>query len=194
MKPLVLLLSIILIAACSSRPVVQTSAASVPGNTLPSEGIESVRYAETIKAYPLGRYIDPKNRLLMHEGHTLYRVETTGKWNLHPNEPVAVPLGPLRTRSAARVAPPVNEELIAEINRQKQLTRTLIQGGDAVSTQLEKLAAGVKQAQQAVAENSETRAAVENTKNRLDAIEELLRQQRAESPSGIPDKAEDPEW
>jgi hypothetical protein len=34
---------------------------------LPSDAIESVRYAENIKTYPLGRYVDPNNSRIMHE-------------------------------------------------------------------------------------------------------------------------------
>ena len=92
-----------MLAACASRnePVVRVTPVSVPGTTLPSEGIESVRYAEDIKAYSLGRYVDPNNPGIMHEAHTIYQVETTAKWNLHPNAPVSMPLGPVRVRDSA---------------------------------------------------------------------------------------------
>ncbi|MDQ3624839.1 MAG: hypothetical protein M3463_20550, partial [Verrucomicrobiota bacterium] len=97
MKLVLLIPLTLLLAGCASRraPVVRVTPHAVPGTTLPSEGMESVRYAENIRAYPLGRYIDPNNSRIMHEGHTLYRVESTSKWNLHPNQPVAVPLGPV---------------------------------------------------------------------------------------------------
>jgi hypothetical protein len=68
---------------------------SVPGTTLATDDIESVRYGENLKAYSFGRYIDPNDGLVMHEAHTVYRVETTAKWNLHPNAPVNVPGGPV---------------------------------------------------------------------------------------------------
>jgi hypothetical protein len=45
----------------------KTAARSVSGTTLPSDAIESVRYAENIKTYPLGRYVDPNNSRIMHE-------------------------------------------------------------------------------------------------------------------------------
>ena len=192
MKPLLLVSSIFVITGCSTPPTVQTRPLSVPGSTLPSEKMESVRYAENIKAYPLGRYIDPNNRLVMHEGHVLYRVESTGKWNLHPSAPVRVPLGPVRARSAAKSARPVNDELVAEINRQKELTKTLIQGSAAVSSQLSELASGVKQTQQAVEDNAKTRAALENANRRLDALEEQLRQRSENPPASA--KAEDMDW
>jgi hypothetical protein len=47
----------LLAAGCAVKQPVVThmTPVSVPATTLPSEGIESVRYAENIKAYPLGR-------------------------------------------------------------------------------------------------------------------------------------------
>ena len=49
-----------LLAACATKPsrIVDMTALSVPGTTLASDGIESVRYAENIKTYPLGRYVE----------------------------------------------------------------------------------------------------------------------------------------
>ena len=58
------------LVACATKParVVDMTARAVPGTTLPGDGIESVRYAENIKAYPLGRYVDPNNRRIMPRG------------------------------------------------------------------------------------------------------------------------------
>ena len=55
---------------------------AVSGTTLATEDMESVRYGENLKAYSIGRYVDPNDGLVMHEAHTVYRVETTAKWNL----------------------------------------------------------------------------------------------------------------
>ena len=37
----------------------------------------SVRTPEQVKAYPVGRYEDPNDPDVMHEGHTIYRAETS---------------------------------------------------------------------------------------------------------------------
>lgn len=96
MKTVIILLTVSLLSGCASNraPSVGVRARTVPGTTLPSEGIESVRYAENLKAYPLARYIDPNNRRLMHEAHTIYRVETTPKWNLHSEQLATIERGP----------------------------------------------------------------------------------------------------
>jgi len=176
-----------LLVACATKPtpLIRVTARAVPGTTLPSEGMESVRYAENIKGYPLARYIDPNNSRIMHEGHTVYRVESTPKWNLHPNQPTSVPRGPIRrVRDSAKATSPVGDELLVELNRQRETTRAVIQGGEAVSQKLNQLAASVQQTRQIAEQNAELKQEVDTTKQRLEQLEEeLRRQQRSALPT-----------
>ncbi len=189
-----------LLASCATRnsPVVRVTPHAVPGTTLPSERMECVRYAENIRAYPLGRYIDPNNSRIMHEGHTLYRVESTSKWNLHPNQPVAVPLGPVtRIRDSARSTGPLSDELTVELNRQRETTKAVIQGGQIISQKLDQVSASVQQTKQVAAQNAMLQQEVNTTKQRLDALEEeLRRKQRAERATApVPAQKDDKsEW
>ena len=82
------LIPLLLLSACASNP--KPAMRNVPGSVLTGGDIESVRYSENIKAYNIGRYVDPANQLVMHERHVVYRVETTAKWNLYPNAPATV--------------------------------------------------------------------------------------------------------
>ena len=186
-----------LLVACATKParVVDLSARAVPGTTLPSDGIESVRYAENIKAYPLGRYVDPNNRRIMHEGHSVYRVETTAKWNLHPNEPVSVPLGPVQARDAARRPSPVGDQIVAELNQQKEATKAMMQGGQVVTQKLGELAGKLQQTQQIAAQNVLLKQEVDTAKQRLDALEEQLRAKPSAPPTKRPpEQFEKSEW
>ena len=169
-----------LLAACATKParVVNMGSRAVPGTTLPSAGVESVRYAENLKAYPLGRYIDPNNSRIMHEGHSIYRVETTAKWNLHPNAPTSVPLGPVRVRDTAKASSPVGNELLAELNQQKEATKAVMQGGQVVTQKLNELAGKLQQTQQMAAQTAQLRQEVSTTRQRLDALEDELRKQQ----------------
>lgn len=187
----------LLLAACAAKPahVMDMSARSVPGTTLPSDGIESVRYAENIKTYPLGRYVDPNDVRIMHEGHSIYRVETTTKWNLHPNEPVAVPLGPLRIRDTALAPSLVGDELVAQLNQQKEATKAVIQGGQLVTQKLGELAGKLRQTQQIAAQNAQLKQEVDTAKQRLDALEEQLRAKASAAPAKRqPEQSEKSEW
>ena len=169
-----------MLAACAGRhtTAVRTGAHDVPGTALPNKGIQSVRYAENIKAYPLGRYIDPTNSRIMHEGHSIYRVETTAKWNLHPNEPVPMPRGPFHIRDSARTTSPVGDELVAQLNQQKEATRAIMQGGQVVSQKLGELSGKLQQTQEIAAQNALLKQEVNTAKQRLDALEEELRKQQ----------------
>ena len=188
-----------LIVACATKPVrlVETSPRAVPGTTLSSDGVESVRYAENIKAYPLGRYVDPNNSRIMHEGHSVYRVETTAKWNLRPNEPVSMPLGPVHVRDSARTTAPIGDELVAQLNQQKEATKAIVQGGQAVSQKLGELAGKMQQTQEIAAQNAVLKQEVNTAKQRLDALEEELRKQqrtaRAPQPNDRP-KDDKTDW
>jgi hypothetical protein len=199
MKLTLLISMSLLLAACATKPahIVDMSARSVPGTTLASNGIESVRYAENIKSYPLGRYVDPNNSRIMHEGHDIYRVETTPKWNLHPNEPVAVPLGPtIHVPDSARHSAAVGDELVAELNRQKQATKTVIQGEQVVSQKLGELTTALQKTQQIAAQNVQLKQEVNTTKQRLEALEEELRKPPTITPAPASKaRADDkPEW
>lgn len=190
MKTALIPLTFLLLAGCASNraPSVAVRPRAVPGTTLPSEGIESVRYAENIKAYPLARYIDPNNRRLMHEAHTIYRVETTPRWNLRSDQSAVVPRG-VATRSSDRVssAAPQRDELIVELNRQKEATRTVIQGSQTVFQKLGQLNESVQQTKQVAAENVILRREVDATQQRLDALEAELRRQKQPKSSPAPE-------
>ncbi len=188
MRIVLFILLPLLAAACATRqkPPKPMGAHFVPGTTLPSEGVQSVRYVENIKSYPLGRYVDPNNSRIMHEEHSIYRVETSPKWNLHPSDSVFVPHGPVvHVRSSAKISSPVGQELIAELNRQKEATKTVIQGGQTVSQKLGELTTSLQQTQQVAAQNAQLKQEVNTTKQRLDALEEQLRKQAQNAPAPL---------
>lgn len=111
------LIPLVLVASCASRPQVAVRPLPQPA----VEPVESVRYGEVVRAYHVGRYVDPNHPETMHEQHPVYRVEVSARWNLHP--------GPLNTANllnpppdAAFAPPPTNDALAAEMNRQRETT------------------------------------------------------------------------
>lgn len=113
---------LVLVASCASRPQVVVRPLSPPA----VEPIEAVRYGEVVRAYHVGRYVDPNHPEIMHERHPVYRVEVSAHWNLHP--------GPLNTANllnpppdAAFASSPTNDLVVAEINRQRETTARVIQ-------------------------------------------------------------------
>ena len=174
------ILPLVLLTACASQPKLHVRA--IPGTVLTSEGVESVRYSENIKAYPIGRYIDPNDTLVMHERHTVYRVETTAKWNLHPNASVSVSLGPVTgIVDPARYNAPINAEVLAEVNKQKTATQTLIEQGAKLDQTLSQLSGAFLVTKQLGDQQQQLRTGLTTAQKRLDALEQELRKKQTDT-------------
>jgi hypothetical protein len=192
MKTIILFVPLLLLSACASKkPVIVNMPPSVPGTTLSSDDLESVRYGENVKAYSVGRYIDPNDGLVMHEAHTVYRIETTAKWNLHPDPAVTVPMGPVvGIIDPARCESPITAEVVAEVNRQKAATQALLEQGTRLNTALNQLSQSVPVTKQISDDNVQLKIAVHATQQRLETLEDAFRQKQAEAefttPSGPP--------
>ncbi|HEY0256149.1 MAG TPA: hypothetical protein VGC39_01805 [Candidatus Methylacidiphilales bacterium] len=141
------LLPTLLLMGCASShtPVADLDLGPLPqksGRALDQARAASIRLPELEKAYPVGRYQDPDDPSVMHEGHTVYRLETTPTWNLAPNAPTALPLGP-----TVAVADPNAEHvtLTAELEEKLQQEDQLLQ---VTYAQNQRLADEIKKLQQ----------------------------------------------
>ena len=128
-------------------PDAATVAVPVSGTELDLSNMTKVRLGETLKAYPVNRYVDPNDPNMLHEAHLIYRKETGASWNLSPHAPTVVPLGPTlavsdpadkpaatsadieqRTQSQIRLMSALteqNETLVTEVARlQRELANT----------------------------------------------------------------------
>jgi len=180
------LIPLLLLSACASNrnPTVLNMPRAITGTTLPTESIESVRYSENLKAYNVGRYIDPNSQLLMHERHVVYRVETTAKWNLHPNAPAAVAFGPaMQIIDPARKDGPTTAEVIAEVNRQKEATQTVIDQGKRLNDTLAQISSALDASKQVAEQNRQLKTEIDLTKQRLDLLETEIRSQQQANPA-----------
>jgi len=116
------LIPLVFVASCASRPQLVVRPLPPPA----VEPIESVRYGEVVRAYHVGRYVDPNHPETMHEQHPVYRVEVSARWNLHPGpQDTANLLNP--PPDAAFAPPPTNDVLVAEMNRQREATARVMQ-------------------------------------------------------------------
>jgi len=114
--------------------------APVAGTDLDQTNVEKVRVSETLKSYPVGRYVDPADSTVMHEAHVVYRKEAGSSWNLNPNAPTVVPLGPvLAVADPARTPNPLPAELEKKMAEQNQLVASLIEQNEAWAKELGKL-------------------------------------------------------
>ena len=146
---LLLLSGLIVLAGCETpqkEPAkakslsLETPVAPVATSEMDSNNAEKVRVSESLKAYPLGRYVDPNDPNIMHEAHTIYRREAGANWNLNPNAPTVVALGPvLAVADPAKTPNPLPAELEQKIAEQNQLMATLVEQNEALAAELTKL-------------------------------------------------------
>jgi len=139
----------VLVAGCEAVPQKTSEMPSPPrtpavapvsGTDLDQANTEKVRVGEALKAYPVGRYVDPQDRNLMHEAHVVYRREAGASWNLTPNAPTVVPLGPvLAVADPAKTPDPLPAELEQKMAEQNQLVASLIEQNESLTKELTKL-------------------------------------------------------
>lgn len=120
MKLPFLLLPVLLLASCVSRRTAEVPVKPLPGPNV--EPAESVRFAEIVRAYHVGRYVDPNHPDVMHEHHPVYRVEAYTRWNMKPGGVVTARTSSIIEKDAAYSPPPTNDVVLAELNRQKDAT------------------------------------------------------------------------
>ena len=94
--------------SCASRPQLVVR----PRRPPPSSRSRAVRYSEVVRAYYIGRFVDPNHPDTMNEQHPVYRIESSARWNLHPGSANTVNLlNP--PPDAAFAPPPTNDAVIS---------------------------------------------------------------------------------
>jgi len=101
----------------------------------------SIRTPERVKAYPVGRYEDPNDPDVMHEGHTIYRAETSPEWDTDPNEPTSLPLGPgeMATADPAQEHTALTAELEQRLKQEDQLLQTTYEQNERLAEEIKAL-------------------------------------------------------
>ena len=163
------LIPLLLLSACSTSPKLTL-------RPLPSSPVEnaSVRYPEVVRAYHFGRYVDPSDDLVMHEQHTVFRVEENTRWSLR-----TATMGGVGVSATTMVTPrdsafsplPVNDAVLAEVNAQKLATIQMMMQTRTLSAALGQFQTALAQTKTNLQETAVLRAAVSDMKHRLDALE-----------------------
>jgi hypothetical protein len=124
-------------------PLAQPQAAvtvPVSGTELDLANVEKVRFGETLKAYPVNRYVDPRDPNMLHEAHLVYRKETAASWNLSPHAPTAIPLGPvLAVSDPAEKPSPSNADIEQRMNAQTRLMAALTEQNETLAAEVARL-------------------------------------------------------
>ena len=128
--------------ASSNPPTVNVGAGPLPQKHNVSDPA-SVRTPEQLKAYPVGRYEDPNDPDVMHEGHTVYRAETSPDWNTDPNAPTSLPLGPgeMATADPSQQHTVLTAELEQRLKQEDQLLQTTYEQNERLAQEIKALQA-----------------------------------------------------
>jgi hypothetical protein len=179
-----LLIPLLLLTACATNTSKKISAvpATPAGRPVSSDGL---RTGDQLREYRLGRYVDARDPLVMHESHPVYRVETSARWDLRPNSGASLPRRdavPSQTVSA-------NDAVVAEVNKQRVATRAFTEQTAALNQRLSELGEAVGQTQEIAKQNVELKRDVAALRQQLSALDTQLRdrKQPASSPSPSPE-------
>jgi len=132
----------LLLVGCASShpPTIDVGAGPLPQKHDVSDPA-SVRTPEKLKAYPVGRYEDPNDPDVMHEGHTVYRAETSPDWNTDPNAPTSLPMGPgeMATADPSQQHTALTAELEQRLKQEEQLLQTTYEQNERLAQEIAKL-------------------------------------------------------
>ena len=184
MKTLCLIPFLFLSACSTPKAPTLTLHPQKPTSPIDEPGI---RYPEVIGAYHLGRHVDPSNAL--HERHTVYRVEAASHWNFQPgpHEADVAKLPPV-PRDAAFSTPPATDEIIAELNRQKQVTETVTAESKKLTDSIQQFGQALVELRASVQQNRQLREQLADAMKRIEALEgELQKQQAIPTPTAQPE-------
>lgn len=185
MKPL-LLIPILMLAACASRAPRKVIASPVAPPSRPASAA-ALRTGEQLREYRFGRYADPGDPLVMHEGHPIYRVETSAEWNLHPsnvNPPV---------ERGSLIAPSVsaNDAVVAEVNKQRAVTRAVTEQTTTLNQRLGEMSKAAAQTQELATQGLALKRDMAALRERMDSFDTQLRERKPAAADRPQPRAED---
>ena len=149
----------------------------------------SLRAGERVVAYPVARYIDPNHAGILHEAHTVYRVESQPHWNLSPGNGVgSLPTGEAAGSSvkAARssvsrsgnASPertlPSRDEWLVEVQRQRSANAELLKSNQSLEKQVTALSTTFARSAEQADRRAQLEKDLESAQSRLSRLESTL--------------------
>lgn len=160
---------LLFVASCASRPQLTFRPLSPPA----VEPADAVRYGEVVRAYHVGRTVDPIHPEMMEEEHPVYRIEVSGRWNLHPGTGSAANLlNP--PPDSAYAPPPTNDVLVEEMNRQRENTALVMQQAARLAQSYKELQAMFAEMRKVAQDNAVLGARLAKTEQKVAGFEKEM--------------------
>jgi hypothetical protein len=182
-----LVLTAACLSACASQKVTEVpSAAPVVADTvLDPTNQENVRNSSVVQTLSVGPSQDPTNPNIREDAHNIERVVEPESWNLHPNVPTAINMGPIvAINDPNRQAEPMTPELVQKIQQENQLLKVTAEQNDAMAAKIAELQALLKTKQMTDQENADLTARVAQLEKAQKELEAKLEQ--AKATPGVP--------
>jgi len=163
----------VILTGCHSTPDYPFAEIPTPSpSVLPPESAVNVWYPDQIAPYAVGRYIDSRDRDVMHESHTIYRREQTSRPNLTP--PAALMFPPVASPPAITATSMFQDALTAELNQQRATSKAILDQAKALDQQLGRLNSQSREFHDTLQELGRVREQFLAVSNRLEFIERQL--------------------
>lgn len=176
----ILIAVLIGLCGCRSTPQVRLHPAPRP------EPVDA-RIADVVRAYHLGRYVDPTGA--MHDGHTMYRVEMESRWDLRPTATRWSAGAP----DPAYSPPPLNDLVIAELRRQQEVTERVMREASQLADSHDALQQLIAYMTRVAREHGLFTSRVQHSEERLSRLEGRIRAQESPGPDQQPQTHHDDE-
>ena len=169
-------------AACTSTqetpPPVSTplpDSRTAGGSYIHQDQYENIRHQENLKAYTLGRYVDPADTSVMHEQGVIYRVENSSSWNLQPEvTPSELPFGGSGTSQQSDNPALLKAEIEVKANEQRALYQYLKNAADKASGQIDILQESTGISRKLLEQNKALRKKLEQSEKEKKLLNENL--------------------
>lgn len=169
MKPILLLLPVLCLAACAGQPTGTTTSSVESAPSLPVA--DDVREPSHVHTYVVNDYIDPNNPRILHQGHSVDVVEQDEKWNLNSGEISEGNYGPVATANDPNAAPnPYSAEFETELAQQRDQYRQLAALGTQMNEEMSRLQDMAQKEADAVSENASIRNRLEELQHEIDEL------------------------
>lgn len=185
MKPL-LLIPFLMFSACAARAPKNATIIAIDPQGRPAN-TTALRTGEQLREYRFGRYADPSQPHVMHEGHPVYRIESSARWNLRPgagNPPAQQSNVPAQSIS-------VNDAVVAEVNKQRAVTRMVTEQTATLNQRLSEMSQAAAQSKELAKQSMALKRDLNALSGRMDSFDAQLRDQKPASADRPQPRAED---
>jgi hypothetical protein len=173
-----LLIATVSLSACASHSRetdVPTAAPAVAGTVLDSTDQENVRNSSVVQTLSVGPSQDPNDPNIRVDAHNIERVVEPESWNLHPNVPTAINMGPIvAVNDPNRQSEPLTPELVQKIQEENQLLKVTTEQNDAMAKKIAELQDLLKSKQMTDQENVDLKVRVDQLEKAQKTLETKL--------------------